>query len=187
LGPLEQSRQLPLSDPHGLAQGRPVSLRPVTSTFLTRVTSSASSVAWVSSWVDPCLVAAVLHLALVLQRLDLLPEHFDRVALHLPQLPLLLEGGPGVAELLAELLGVRLQPHVPQLLLHLPHLRVPGSCTVASPASLHCSRACLSLLLNLPPASCMGWCGKSAASWSRNHRLRCSPRCSSSTARAKSC
>ena len=25
----------------------------------------------------------------------------------------------------------------------------------------------------------MGWCGKSAASWSRNHRLRCSPRCSS--------
>ena len=94
-----------------------MSLSPVTSPFLTRVTTPCSLMGWVSS-----LVTVVIYLVLVLQGLNLLPQHLDCVALDFPQLSLLFKSSPGVAELLAQLLGVRLQPHVPQLLLHLAHL-----------------------------------------------------------------
>ena len=49
---------------------------------------------------------------------------------------LLLERGPGALELLGELLGVRLQPHAAQLLLHLPHLHT-GDVAVVSAKSMY--------------------------------------------------
>ena len=48
--------------------------------------------------------------------------YLDCITLNFSEFALLLERGPGALELLGELLGVRLQPHAAQLLLHLPHL-----------------------------------------------------------------
>lgn len=54
--------------------------------------------------------------------------HLDSVALNFSEFPLVLEGGPGALELLGELLGVGLQSHAAQLLLHLANLNIkrPG-------------------------------------------------------------
>ena len=54
--------------------------------------------------------------------------HLDCVTLHFSEFPLVLEGGPGALELLGELLGVGLQSHAAQLLLHLANLKIkrPG-------------------------------------------------------------
>ena len=49
--------------------------------------------------------------------------HLDCVTLHFSEFPLVLEGGAGAPELLGELLGVGLEPHAPQLLLHLANLK----------------------------------------------------------------
>ena len=54
-----------------------MNLRPVTSTLFPRE-ASPSTMAWMTwmAWMSS-LVAVVLHLVLVLQSLDLLPQHLD--------------------------------------------------------------------------------------------------------------
>ena len=49
--------------------------------------------------------------------------HLDCITLHFSQFPLVVEGGAGALELLGELLGVGLQPHAAQLVLHLANLQ----------------------------------------------------------------
>ena len=79
-------------------------------------------------WPKPASLYAHLTLSTMMtfcKYCEISPWHLyylDCITLNFSEFALLLERGPGALELLGELLGVRLQPHAAQLLLHLPHL-----------------------------------------------------------------